>query len=283
MRWRTATLTVVLGLGAWSALGQDPQLPNTADSLKFAVIGDSGDGSPEEYDIGRQMTAARATFPFELVLMVGDNMYGSQRPQDFVTKFERPFAVIRGAGVAFFAAIGNHDSAATLVYREFGMAGERYYTFARKNVRFFVFDTNLLDRVQMAWIDETLKRFTEPWQIAYFHHPLYSDGGRHGSNVELRVMLEPLLVKSGVSVVFAGHDHIYGRTTPQQGITHFVEGSSGRLRKGDGRRSTITAALFDEEQTFMLVEIVGEEMFFQTRSRTGRVVDSGVIRRRPAS
>jgi hypothetical protein len=30
----------------------------------------------------------------------------------------------------------------------------------------------------------------------------------------------------------------------------------------------------------MLVEIAGEEMRFQTLSRTGRVVDSGVIRRR---
>jgi hypothetical protein len=61
-----------------------------------------------------------------------------------------------------------------------------------------------------------------------FHHPLYSDAARHGSNIELRVVLEPLLVRYGVSVVFSGHDHVYERSTPQKGITYFIEGSSGQ-------------------------------------------------------
>ena len=47
-----------------------------------------------EYDIAQQMAAARAKFPFEMVIMLGDNMYGRQTPQDFVDKFERP---VRGA------------------------------------------------------------------------------------------------------------------------------------------------------------------------------------------
>ena len=41
----------------------------------------------------------------------------------------------------------------------------------------------------------------------------------------------------------------------------------------------MTAASFAEDRTFMLVEIEGEQMVFQTISRTGRVVDSGVIHR----
>ena len=150
------------------------------------------------------------------------------------------------------------------------MAGERYYTFARPPARFFVLDTNLMDRAQLAWIDEALARADEPWKIVYFHHPLYSDGDRHGSNVELRVVLEPLLVRYGVNVVFSGHEHIYERTTPQKGITYFIEGSSGQLRKGGVTPSAMTAAAFAEDRTFMLVEIAGDQMFFQTISRTGR-------------
>lgn len=282
MRRRIALVIVVL-LGSWVAAGQGPELPTLPDSLKFAVIGDNGDGSMGEYEVARQMTLARAAFPFEFVIMLGDNMYGSQKPKDFVDKFERPFASILEAGVPFYAAIGNHDSPATLTYNPFNMAGQRYYTYTRKNAQFFVFDTNLFDKTQLSWIDQMLSRSQAEWKIAYFHHPLYSDGDRHGSNVELRVELEPLLLKYGVSVVFAAHDHVYERTTPQKGITHFIEGSSGRLRKGGLTPSTMTAASFDQDQTFMLVEIVGDEMFFRTISRTGRTVDAGVIRRRPTT
>jgi hypothetical protein len=274
-------LLVVAGLVAvcvqLAPTAQQLPVASAAESLKFAVIGDNGDGSKAQYEVGAQMTQARAAFPFELVIMLGDNMYGRQRPKDFVTKFERPYAPILQAGVLFYAAIGNHDSSATLLYDGFNMAGKRYYTFARKNVRFFVLDTNLLERTQVEWLGASLRETREEWRIAYFHHPLYSDGDRHGSNEELRVLLEPLLVEHGVRVVFAGHDHIYTRSRPQKGIVHFVEGSSGKLRKGGVAPTAMTAAAFDQDQTFMLVEVVGEALSFRTISRTGRVVDSGVI------
>ena len=270
-------------LAVWVQLAptaQQPPVPTAAQSLKFAVIGDNGDGSKAQYEVGAQMTLVRATFPYEFVIMLGDNMYGRQRPRDFVAKFERPYAPILQAGVPFYAALGNHDSSATLSYDGFNMAGKRYYTFARKNVRFFVLDTNLLERTQIEWFNDRLRETREEWRIAYFHHPLYSDGNRHGSNEELRVLLEPLLVEHGVRVVFAGHDHIYARSRAQKGIVHFVEGSSGRLRKGGVDPTAMTAASFDQDQTFMLVEVVGDVLSFQTISRTGRVVDSGVIHRR---
>jgi 3',5'-cyclic AMP phosphodiesterase CpdA len=140
-----------------------------------------------------------------------------------------------------------------------------------------------LDRKQLAWAEDTLRTAPEVWKIVYFHHALYSNAGRHGSNVELRIVLEPLLVRYGVSVVFAGHDHIYERLTPQKGITYFVQGASGQLRKGDLRRSATTAAGFDQDQSFMLIEIAGDQMHFRTISRTGATVDGGVIARRPTT
>jgi hypothetical protein len=163
------------------------------------------------------------------------------------------------------------------------MGGERYYTFARQRVRFFVLDSNLMEPAQVAWLDNALAQATEPWRVVYFHHPLYSDGARHGSDVQLRVVLEPILVRHAVNVVFSGHEHFYQRTVPQKGITYFIEGASGQLRRGNVRRSPMTAAAFDADQTFMLVAISGERLSFETISRTGRVVDSGVIQRRPTT
>jgi hypothetical protein len=254
-----------------------------ADSVRFAVIGDAGTGAAPQYAVGRQMGVARATFPFEFVIMLGDNLYGRQDPRDLVDKFERPYADLLQAGVRFYATLGNHDDPASRFYPAFNMDGERYYTFARKNVRFFVLDTNVLDPKQIAWIDDALSGSRDEWKICYFHHPIYSNAGRHGGNVELRVVLEPLFVKHGVDVVFSGHDHVYERLKPQKGITYFVAGSGGQLRRGDMRRSQATAVSFDADQTFMLVEVAGGVMRFQTRSRSGAVVDSGEIVGTPTS
>ena len=86
----------------------------------------------------------------------------------------------------FYGALGNHDNPRNRYYPPFNMGGERYYTFARQNVRFFVLDTNMMDRKQLAWAETTLRESSEPWKIVFFHHPLYSDARRHGSDVELR-------------------------------------------------------------------------------------------------
>jgi 3',5'-cyclic AMP phosphodiesterase CpdA len=272
-------LAVTLTLAA-AALPAHTPLPNAPDSVKFAVIGDNGTGDRPQYDVGERMAAIHATFPFDLVLMLGDNMYGRQRPEDFVTKFERPYQALLSNGVVFRAALGNHDDPKNRFYKGFGMNGERYYTFAVRDVRFFVLDTNMLDPAQIEWFEGALSTATERWKICYFHHPLYSNAGRHGSDVEVRVVLEPLMVQHRVNAVFAGHDHAYERITPQKGITYFVQGASGQLRKGDINRNPTTAAYFDQDRSFTVVEIGAEQMVFQTISRTGDVVDSGMVQRR---
>lgn len=254
-------------------------LPNAPDSLKIAVIGDNGTGKQPQLDLAAQMVSFRREFPYDLVLMVGDNFYGSQKPADLENKFARPYAPLLAAGVTFRAALGNHDEVFTIDYAPIGMNGQRYYTYARGHVRFFVLDTNVLDEPQLAWAEGVLRAATEPWKIAYFHHPLYCNAGRHGSNVDLRVRLEPLLRKHGVQVVFSGHDHVYERLKPQGGVHYFVVGSSGQLRKGDLRRSESTAAGFDQDQAFMAAEITADRMYFQVVSRTGVTVDSGEIPR----
>lgn len=273
-------LTLMLAALATGGLAAQDGQPGPAVSVKFAVIGDNGTGKTPQYEVGARLAEARQAFPFEFVVMVGDNLYGSQKPKDFADKFERPYAALLGAGVPFYAALGNHDEPTNRAYPGFNMKGDRYYTYVMKHVRFVVLDTNLLDAAQLAWATTVLETATEPWRVAVFHHPLYSNARRHGSNVDLRVLLEPLLTRTGVSVVFSGHEHVYERLKPQKGITYFTEGSSGQLRKGDMRPDDSTAASFDDDQTFMLVDVTGNEMTFRTLSRTGRVVDSGVIARR---
>jgi hypothetical protein len=276
---RSAAIALAVVVSVGHLLAQSQRLPNAASSVKFAVIGDNGTGDRPEYEVGAQMARARASFAFDTVLMLGDNMYGSQEPADFVRKFEQPYKMLLDAGVQFFATLGNHDNQLNRYYKPFNMSGERYYSFAKRNVRFFVLDSDSLDPRQMGWLEEALRRSTDEWKICYFHHPLYSDGGTHGPAVELRVVLEPIFVRYGVNVVFSGHEHFYERITPQKGIYYFISGAAGQLRRGDVERSEFKAAAFDQDQSFMLVEIAGADLFFQAISRVGQIVDSGTIRR----
>jgi hypothetical protein len=279
MRRPAVVFAAVCLAGALTAAAPAPPLPNAPESLKFAVIGDNGSGDRGQEEVAGQMARQHGEFPFELVVMVGDNFYGSQKPADLARKFAVPYKPLLDAGVTFFAALGNHDEVSTVAYAPINMQGQRYYTYVRRNVRFVVLDTNVLDGPQLKWADATLAQAGEAWKIVYFHHPLYCSAGRHGANVDLRVLLEPLLVKHGVNVVFSGHDHIYERLKPQRGIYYFVTGSSGKLRKGDLEPSELTAAGFDQDQAFMLVEISGDDMHFHVVSRAGATVDAGQIRR----
>jgi predicted phosphodiesterase len=255
------------------------QAPIGQDSVKFLVIGDSGTGDRAQIEVGAQMWKAHAQFPYEFAIMLGDNMYGSERPQDYVSKFERPYKALLDAKIEFFAALGNHDDPNQRFYKNFGMGGKRFYAYQKKDVKFFALDSNYMDRDQQRWLEEELKKSNEKWKIAYFHHPLYSSGAAHGSEVDLRAIIEPLFIKYNLHVVFAGHEHFYERIKPQKGIYHFTAGGSAKLRSGDiVRNSPLTAKGFDTEQSFMLVEIDGDVLRYQTISRRGRRIDSGEIR-----
>jgi predicted MPP superfamily phosphohydrolase len=273
-----APMVLIIALVGSAASAQVQPPPASAlDAVRFAVIGDNGTGDRPQFDVAAQMVAARAQFPFDLVLMVGDNLYGRPSAREFADGFERPYKALLDAGVRFQAILGNHDAPENRLYAGFNMGGERYYTYTRGNVRFVGLDTNILDPKQLAWLENTLRSSIERWKVVYFHHAIYSNGTRHGSDVELRVRLEPLLVRYGVNVVFSGHDHIYERLKPQKGITYFVAGASGKLRKGI-KSSDQTAAAFDQDQSFVLVEITEEQLSFRAISRSGKQIDSGVIR-----
>jgi predicted MPP superfamily phosphohydrolase len=258
-------------------------LPTRPGSLKFVVLGDFGTGDRVQYQLGEQMAKLLARFPFELVITVGDNIYGGERPQDMKKKFEDPYKPLLDAGVKFYASLGNHDDRAQSRYKLFNMDARTYYTFKapEQDVRFFALESDYPKPEQIAWLERELENGNEAWKIPYFHHPLYSSGDRHGSHVELREVLEPLFLKHGVSVVFTGHDHIYERVKPQNGITHFVAGSGGKLRRGGlDRKTGLTAAGFDTDLVFLGVEIDKDQLFFNAISRTGAIVDSGIIERR---
>jgi hypothetical protein len=256
-------------------------LPLKKDSVRFVAIGDTGTGTAKQRQLAELMYRYRQSFPFEFVLMMGDNMYGGEKAADFKNKFEDIYKPLLDGGVKFYASLGNHDESNQRFYEHFNMGGEEYYRLRKGNVSFYALNSNYMDKRQVKWLEEQLAKDDAGWKVAFFHHPPYSSGGKHGSNTGLREVLEPIFLKHGVDVAFTGHEHFYERLKPQKGVHYFITGAGGKLREGDVKKgSPLTAVAYDRDMSFMLVEVAGDEMHFQVISRTGETVDAGKIENR---
>ena len=311
MRWRRSNFLCLLCLLCFICFPSPAAQPAGGEPLRFAIIGDSGTGDAYQFRIAEQMLVWHDRLPFSLVLMLGDNIYGGflgtggGHRNDFEEKFDRPYAGLLTRGVVFRATLGNHDmrrnDGRELIgdFERFHIGGPLgYYSFTAGEwqtetgepaplVEFFVLNTVRLegrrdDPEQLAWLEQALASSRARWRILYGHHPLYSTGKRHGSDRELRPRVEPLLVNPGgaprVQVALAGHDHIYQRLHPQQGIAYFVCGSSGKLRRGNARPSSLVAAAEDQLRSFMLWEATPEELRFRALNERGEAFDCGIIR-----
>ena len=147
-------------------------------------------------------------------------------------------------------APGNHEyhkSAASGYSRYFGQAagdpGKGYYSYELGTWHIVVLNSECQNvggcdagSTQVAWLKQDLAEHAVPCSLAYFHKPLFSSGGRHGNDPEIRPLWE-VLYAAGVEVVINGHDHDYERFTPQdpdghadakRGIREFVVGSGGK-------------------------------------------------------
>jgi hypothetical protein len=254
-------------------------LPLKEGSVRFGIIGDTGTASKQQQQLADVMLQYQKAFPFEFVLMMGDNLYGSETPADYRKKFQDVYQPLLDNKVKFYATLGNHDQPNERFYEYFNMNGKEYYRFTEGNAAFYSLNSNYMDKKQLKWLEDELAKDTSDWKICFFHHPPYSSGGKHGSDTQLREVVEPLFVKYGVNVVLAGHEHFYERLKPQKGIYYFISGAGGKLREGDVKEnSPLTEKFFDRDMSFMIAEIVKDEMYFQVISRSGETVDSGVLK-----
>jgi 3',5'-cyclic AMP phosphodiesterase CpdA len=251
-------------------------MPTIRGGTVFALMGDGGSGDMPQQQVAQAMltyfeTARR--FPF--VLMLGDNLYDD----DYTNEFLVPYKPLLDHGVKFYATIGNHDRDLQIHFKPFNMGDKDRYTFDQGNARFAALNSNHPgDPEQIKWLDTAFADAGDKWRICFFHHPLYSSG-QHASESQdvIRPALERALVRNRVNVVFSGHEHLYERTRPQQGIVYFVSGGGGRyLYKVQPRE-------FDEvgvsEHHFMVAEVAGDRLFYEAITHQQRVLDCGVVYR----
>jgi tartrate-resistant acid phosphatase type 5 len=208
-------------------------------SLRFAVIGDFGEGNQAEADVSGLVHGWNP----DIIITVGDDNYPSGTAEtidahigQYYHDFIFPYLGGYGPGATenrFFPTLGNHDwySAGATPYLDyFSLPGnERYYDFVRGPVHFFALDSDENEpdginkvSVQAAWLRQGLADSTSPWNIVFFHYPPYSSGVMHGSTTWMRWPFAAW----GTQAVLSGHEHNYERLLVD-GIPYFVDGLGG--------------------------------------------------------
>lgn len=207
--------------------------PGPESGFKAVVIGDSGEGTPEQSEIARLMGKE----DFDLFLHTGDIVYPNGGDKDFDIHFFAQYDSLLGAHT-FWPAVGNHDrhkpENGEPYKRIFHFVannpeGNRYYySFTWGCAKFVSIESYGLFKQpgpHQDWLEKELASNDRKWLVLMMHVPIYSTGA-HGDDKPLEARLVPLIEKYHVNLVLEGHDHLYERGH-MQGWDYIVTGGGG--------------------------------------------------------
>jgi len=251
-------------------------------------MGDTKGDSWRTGRLGELFAAAADDGGLDAVLLAGDNLSDANDEtlrREFIDRFEP----LLSRGVPFFASLGNHDldhydsPAFSIGVPEFHMAGRRYYAVSlSSSVEVFLIDSTSIEQGglgddQVAWLSAALTSSEADVKIAVMHHPIYGFSGPQIASESRRALLEPLFIEHGVALVFQGHQHIYERLAPQNGIHYFIVGAGGGVSNNTVEQVFPILEGDDDHVSGMLWEIEGDTARFRTIASDGDVLDEGTI------
>lgn len=246
--------------------------PSGASRFTFAVFGDFGAGTKEQFQVAKLIEKSDA----ELALLTGDLIYGRGEEEHYDLRFFEPYhRSLRR--MTFWPALGNHDvgdkdgAAALSVFNvplngPIGLQGGRNYSFDYANAHFVALDSNAsaatLRQTLGPWLERDLGASKQAWKFVFFHHPPFSSA-THGENKNIKDLLVPIFVRQRVDIVFCGHDHSYERTRPMDGVTYVVSGNGGNRLYPHRTQHDYTQTFYNEKHGLTEVTIDGGQLLLR--------------------
>jgi len=234
--------------GASTVPGKTPAVPSDAPVLVGA--GDIADC--------RELAGAEATAKLleqipGTVMAVGDLAYPDGTKENFEC-YDKTWGRVKSRTRP---APGNHEfhsAGAAYYFSYFGPAAgdpaTGYYSYDLGTWHIIVLNSECTavggcntGSVQEKWLRADLAAHPgAACKLAYFHKPLFSSGGAHGDDLEIKPLWQALY-DANADVVVNGHDHDYERFGPQtpdaaadykRGIREFVVGTGGKNHRPFG-------------------------------------------------
>jgi hypothetical protein len=244
--------------------------------LRVALVGDVGDGGDREHKTAATIQAQSAEDRYDILMLLGDNVYPSGDPDRIGATVFEPFGPLLAGGTELFAILGNHDvmdGTGDAQLDALGMPG-RWYSVRRGDMLGIALDsTDPTNPEQLAWLEHTLATTDATWKLVGLHHPPYSSGF-HGSVTAVRDAFVPLFERYGVQIAFSGHEHDYQRTDPINGVTYVVSGAGSRTR-GTGTED-FTAVAYSTHH-YVDLNIYPDRILLRAVDQDGEQFDEAVI------
>ena len=217
-----------------TSAGVDPSILAAGDIASCSSSGDEATASLLDAN------------PGATVLTLGDNVYDDGTPEEFAKCYDPSWGRAKNRTKP---SPGNHEygtSGASGYFGYFGRAAgdpsKGYYSFDLGNWHIVSLNSNCDEidctagSAQERWLRADLAAHPKPCTLAYWHHPRYSSGDRHGSDDDVQALFQALY-EHGADLVLQGHEHNYERFAPMnargepdaaRGIRSFVVGTGGK-------------------------------------------------------
>jgi calcineurin-like phosphoesterase family protein len=175
------------------------------------------------------------------VLVLGDEQYPRGALRDFQRYYGPTWGRLNGRT---HPVPGNHEymtPGAAGYFKYFGARarprGQSYYSVDLDGWHLIALDSNIgrdARSAQVAWLHRDLRATKKRCVLAFWHHPRFSSGARHGSDDSVAPFWRQLYGRRA-DLVLNGHEHHYerfARQTPTAraspgGIREFVVGTGG--------------------------------------------------------
>lgn len=272
--------------------------------FSFMSLGDiqfvSRDRDYEKW--GDDISAAYKREPgIKFSLQMGDLINGNADLRDWNACLENASSVF--GQIPIMTTAGNHEtSIIPKVYLQMmslpknGPEGleEEVYSFDYGDCHFVSVNSNLLAderrddmgkskwnsmvRKVDAWLKDDLSSTKAKWKIVYMHHPAYpaSDDG-NPIYKRIRTNWSPVFAETGVDLVLCGHQHVYMRTKPIDGVTYMIADSgykpSHYYHSGDPVPSYVKK-LLTYENTYEIYDVTAGSLKVTAYKMNGKAVDS---------
>lgn len=216
-------------------------------ATKAEILVGAGDIASCDDLSGARATAALLRRIPGTIFALGDLAYTDGSEHDFAECYSPTWGLFRSRTRP---SPGNHEyhtQNAAAYFAYFGAAAgdprAGYYSYELGTWHVVVLNSNCEEiggcdagSSQERWLRNDLASHPSHCTVAYWHSPLFSSGGTHGSDSAMKPIWQALY-DGGATVVMNGHDHDYERFAPQdpngnadpvRGIREFVVGTGGR-------------------------------------------------------
>ncbi|MEX2274342.1 MAG: metallophosphoesterase [Actinomycetota bacterium] len=224
----------------------------------------------------------------DAVLTLGDNQYPDASVSRFAASYDPTWGRFKPIT---YPATGNHEYATQDAAGYFEYFGER----ANPPDGWYSFDLGAWHLValnsrtggmpagrQIRWLERDLQRNPARCTLAYWHHPRWSSGEKHGSDADMDPFWQTAY-REGVDVVLNGHEHHYERFTRlslggsknRNGVRQFVVGSGGAETYPFDARALLTSESRIEARGVLELTLRAGRYAWSFHTTSGVVADTG--------